>query len=342
MEKEYETKGSDGEEALRTYFREAGYFAVRGVPFQYKTHDVTDVDLWLYIKSTSLSRERTCVDVKRKKNPQAMERVFWTKGLRDVLRLERAIVVTSDNRRAVREFGAINGVTVLLGDFLQRVISGYNRTERITEEEFWGSLKGPCIVNKNILWPRWYRGAKSTLIDGLDFNTCNQFLSDIHLLLQEHIAAGNRPHIIRLLYLVISYFLVSLDFTIRSFGQMELNERKAILIEGLRYGEAGPERAREVIDTALTLIEGSGKADSFTRIDIRKEFQEQLNFLPAEILSDYFSRGESLKALFDLARDFESDAYATNLVQPPECRSEHKAIIGLLCDFCGIDRKKVI
>ncbi len=203
-------------------------------------------------------------------------------------------------------------------------------------------IKGHSVVDRNVFWQRWYRDAKAKLIGGLDFNTCNDFLEGIHLLLKEFLATGNTQPIVRLLYLIISYFLISLDFTSRTFSQLEVGERIVKFTEGLRYGEAGPERAREVIDMALNLLASSGKADLFTKTNIKKEFQEQLDVFPAEILGEHFSKNESLKHLFDLAREFESNAYAPNLVMPSECRSEQKAIIGLLCDFWGMDRKKVI
>ena len=242
-------KGIQAEEALRNYFLGMGYFTVRGVPFNYKSFDVTDVDLWLYMKSTSLARERTCVDVKRKKTPQAMERVFWTKGLREALGIERAIVVTTDNRGETRDFGTANGVTVLHGDFLLRVINGYNSGGRITEEQMFAQLKPPCVADPSIIWARWYRSAKARLIEDLNFNTCNTFLMDTRLLLQEYLAVGKTsPMVIRLLYLLISYFLVSLDYASRSIAHLELNERKASLTDGLRYGEAGRQRTEEVVE----------------------------------------------------------------------------------------------
>ena len=95
-------KGAVAEEALRAYFCSIGYFVVRSVPFVYKNYEITDVDLWLYVKATSLSAERICVDVKRKRTPQAMERVLWTRGLKDLLGVDRAIVVTTDNRPEIR------------------------------------------------------------------------------------------------------------------------------------------------------------------------------------------------------------------------------------------------
>ncbi len=69
-------KGSVAEEALRNYFLSIGYYVARGIKFTFHRFDVTDVDLWLYARNSPLSRERICVDIKNKKTPQALERIF--------------------------------------------------------------------------------------------------------------------------------------------------------------------------------------------------------------------------------------------------------------------------
>ena len=148
-------KGLTAEESLRAYFRSTGYFVVRSIPLVYRNYDVTDVDLWLYVKATPLAAERACVDVKRRKTPQAMERVLWTKGLKEVLSVDRAIVVTSDNRPETREFGAAHGVNILQGDFLQHVVTTFPLGQRLTEEEFFTTLKSPCVVNPDV--EKWLR-----------------------------------------------------------------------------------------------------------------------------------------------------------------------------------------
>ena len=51
------SKGPKMEELLRSYFLKAGYYVVRGVPFVYEGFDVTDIDLWLYSRTSSVSRE---------------------------------------------------------------------------------------------------------------------------------------------------------------------------------------------------------------------------------------------------------------------------------------------
>ena len=73
-------KGYQMEENLRNYFLEMGYFVVRGVKYNFKDTEGTDIDLFLYNRPTILSRERINVDIKNKKTPQAMERIFVAKG----------------------------------------------------------------------------------------------------------------------------------------------------------------------------------------------------------------------------------------------------------------------
>jgi hypothetical protein len=78
-------KGYQLEELLRAYFLRAGFFVVRGVPFQHAGDDLTDIDLWLYERPTGSSRRRQIVDAKSKTKPKAVERLLWTKGLAQLL-----------------------------------------------------------------------------------------------------------------------------------------------------------------------------------------------------------------------------------------------------------------
>jgi hypothetical protein len=344
MKPESGAKGIDAEEGLRNYFLHAGYFVVRGVPFIYRGFDVTDVDIWLYLRSTSLTRERACVDIKRKKTPQAMERVFWSKGLREVLGVERAIVVTNDNRIETRDFGLANGVTVLHGDFVNRILGRSTPTGRLTEEQLLGLLRSsPCVTDPKIIWPRWYRNIKCKLIEALNFDGCNQLLLGIDVALKEHIATGKSAELsVRLTYILISYFLVCLDYASRVISHLEFNERKLQLTDGLRYGEAGSSRTKRTAAMALTLIAEAGNSPLLTYSELERELQKQLAEYPAEILAEYFAKPEILKTLFERARVFEKLAYSATLTFPSECSSEEKAVIGVLADFFKIDRKQII
>lgn len=61
-------KGFKTEEILRIYFLKNGYYVARGIPFNYRGFAITDIDLWLYNRTSSVSREISIVDIKNKKN----------------------------------------------------------------------------------------------------------------------------------------------------------------------------------------------------------------------------------------------------------------------------------
>ena len=54
-------KGYKMEELLRNYFLQAGYYVIRGVPFVYEGFDVTDIDVWLYGRASSVSTGDECI-----------------------------------------------------------------------------------------------------------------------------------------------------------------------------------------------------------------------------------------------------------------------------------------
>jgi hypothetical protein len=106
-------KGEIAEEALAEYFRAAGFFAVRGIPFRHEGADLTDLDVWLYERGAGVSRRRFIVDSKNKKTPKVVERIFWTSGLRDALELDGAFVASTGPREETQKIARRVGVTLI-------------------------------------------------------------------------------------------------------------------------------------------------------------------------------------------------------------------------------------
>ena len=67
-----------------------------------------------------------------------------------------------------------------------------------------------------------------------------------------------------------------------------------------------------------------------------------MNDYPAEVLAEHFSKPDTLKDLFDLAKYFEMIAFKNELPDPRMLTISAKALIGILCDFHSIDRKKFL
>ena len=336
-------KGGAAEEALRAYFRRTGCFVVRGIPLVYKCYDITDVDLWLYVKTSFLFAERACVDIKNKKTPQAMERILWTRGLKEILGIDRAFVVTTDNRPETREFGMVHGVGVFQGDFFQRVKNDFQPSCRLSEDEFLALLKTPCIVNSDIEWRTWFRNMKARLLNGLNFNGCNSFLLGCKLVLDEYLATDkNSEAPVRLLYALIAYLLICLDYTARTFVALDTPERLRVLSDGLRYGEIGRQKTEEVMQMAFQFLMNIEQTTLFSKEILRNEFDKQVTEYHTEVLAEHFVKAEALKSLFRNAYVFEEFAYAQILQRPHELPNEQKAVLGLLCDFLRHDRKMII
>jgi hypothetical protein len=340
------TKGANAEEALRRYFLSLGYFAVRGIAFKYKGFDVTDVDLWLYQRSSLITRDRTNVDIKNKKTPQAIERIFWTRGLQQVLGLERAVVATTDRRKETKSFGLQHGVQVIGGEFLNGLMPLFsNASDRLTEEELMHLLDTRSIIKPELVYRKLYVEHQELLLSNLGFNGCNAYLSALKMLFEDYAAANRLSEAaLRLIYIFTAYFLISLDYATYHLANDEPALRYETMLEGFQYGSSGKDRANEIINVALGLV-ASKTGDDFISnesVALAGKITEQLSRYPVSTLADYFSGKDVSRRLFAAAKSLENYAYSSTVITIGELEVEAKAIIGVLLDFFGVDRKQIL
>lgn len=330
-------KGSAAEEALRNYFLNIGYFVARGCKCTYNRFDVTDVDLWLYARNSPLSRERVNVDIKNKKTPQALERIFWAKGLQTVLRLDSCVVATTDSRPDVRNFGLQHDVKVLDGKFLARLTkSAKSQQDRINEEEFLHEIDDGPLGRLSGNWRGRYELSKSRLLHSLDFDGCNAWLEDISQLLSD-IGSG-RPRW-RLLYVTCAHLLIAVDFILREHVTSEHDQRKAVIDAGIRFGESGQAFTDKVIRMAASLVESVVAQPGLAKT-VGQEMKDQASQVRADILAEFFAKNTS--GFFDIALQLEAAGFATALPMPSMLPTSCQSFIGVLADFCSVDRKLAI
>ncbi|MCJ0974974.1 hypothetical protein MST27_16490 [Pseudomonas sp. PS1] len=335
-------KGPAAEEALRNYFLSIGFYTARGCKFKFNNFDVTDIDLFLYGKSSSLNRERINVDIKNKRTPQALERIFWAKGLQQTLQFEGCIVATNDTRPDVREFGLQNKVSVLDGRFLSRLVkSNRSHLDRINEEELLDELDRASLGKLGGDWRGRYEKAKTRLVTSLNFDGANAWLNDIHYYFAE-IAKGNHsPTAWRITYVSIAQLAICLDFILREHVTAEHDQRYRLLDEGFRYGAAGRSLATKVGKMASSLV-STVVSDPELGRTLEHEILRQAEELKADILAEYFSKAAVQSSLFDLAKFFDVNAYAREVPPASTLPSQALSIIGVLADFFEIDRKQIL
>lgn len=337
-------KGGRTEELLREYFLASGFFAVRDVPVTHAGIDITDIDIWLYLRPSPVGRERVNVDAKYKATPKALERILWAKGLQTILGLERCIIATTDRRPAVKEYGLQHDVLVLDGVFISKLANRKNGLGqgRYSEEAFLdllGSVRDDKLLGN---WKGRLHSARARLLTQLQFDGCNAWLEDVRYFVEQAATSGRREAACRLAYLLVAYLLIGLDFTLRTLAFEEVDVRRKALEEGFRYGSRGRGRTEDALGMAAQLVIAYAPEARAVGSRLRHDLMSELDKMPVSILSEFFSRSENAKELFSLARSLEARAYATTFIPPGALEAQEQAVLGVLLDFLGIDRRSFL
>jgi hypothetical protein len=339
-------KGYQMEELLRRYFIRSGYFTVRGVPFVYEGFDITDIDIWLYDRPSSVSRHRIIVDAKNKSTPKAIERIFWTKGLQHVLGVEQSIVATTDKRSAVSDFGKEQDVLILDGFFLDRLEkspSGEPFEARLTEEQFVDLLGTYHPTKEGGDWKGRYKGAKRPLARDLGYNSINGWLIDAKFFAEQaHLVVTHREVALRLLYMFVSFIAIAVDFVMKDLAFSESSAKLTALNDGLRYGSQGVTGTKELLGLATGLIEQYAPEQRVLGTRIREGVRKELEAIPTKILAEFFAKQSVSHELFNIAKELEAAAYNVAFIAPNILSAATKGILGVLLDFWEMDRKAVL
>lgn len=326
-------KGELMEELVRNYFLNAGYFVVRGARMKFESNDLTDIDLFLYGRSSSILRERINVDIKNKKTPQAFERIVWANGIMKILGFDACIVATTDNRNVVHAFAQKHATTVLDGTFLQKLRVKEAGNERLSEDALMLELihfKSYKNFN-NKTWAQIYDSQKSRLLTELDFSGFHASAHTLNYFIDKTVAdVQKRDVAIRMTYITISHLLIIMDFILKDIAFLELPDKANKLTDGLRFGNLGQDGFDRILKMAIQ-ISGSSSA---------KQVKKSLEDIPVEILRDFFVKNENANNLFSWAKEFESNGYKKALIAPIELDPALRGVLSVFLDYIGLERKK--
>lgn len=341
MSKQLQTnKGHGMEELLRSYFLKSGYYVMRGVPFVYEGFTVTDIDLWLYGRASSVSREIAIVDIKNKKTPQAIERIFWVQGLRQAVKATSSIVATMDRRREVKNFGRDLDVVVLDGAFLTKLAkSDDNPTLRLTEEEFFSSIGDYSLGKLDGDWRGKILFCKSLVASGLSFNSCNAWLPQAKFFVEQAaIKATQRETALRCFYLICSLIALGVDYSLKELSFLDQVQRCAQIRDGFTYGSMGSSGMARVLDVAMGLVEQHAADGTLVARQVRASVERELSSLNTLILGEYFSKADVAKSLFLVARELENLAMSRLFSSHSTASAETRSMLFCLLDYWGMSR----
>lgn len=337
------SKGQQLEEILRIYFLKSGYFVERGIPFKYGDFDVTDIDLWMYNRSSSVSREISIVDIKNKKTPQAIERIFWVKGLQSAVKATNAIVATTEKRPDVKDFGKEMNVFVLNGVFLDKIKKFEQEIEyRITNEDFYSMISGYSLEKLDGDWKGKVLESKALLAKGLNFDNLNRLIEIARFFAQQTITKPSQKNLaLRCFYKLCSYVAINIDYLQRDLSFLEdVDARQKAFVEGFRYGASGERSIKKIVDMSLSFVEQYSENGKVTANQARYNINKQLEDIQTNILAEYFSKHEVLQGMFTTALKFEALSMQKEFSSHTDSTVEVKSFIGALLDYYSIDRVK--
>jgi hypothetical protein len=340
-------KGFDLEEALKAYFWQAGYFAVRGVPFRLDGEDVTDIDLWIYERPAALTRRRLIIDAKNRRSPKVAERIIWASGLRSALGVDGAIVATTDRRPAARGLAKALNVVLLGGDAVAKLThSGQlNKAGQLRSEELDQAVKRIDDSRRSSEWRRNLRDARGSLISGMGVQSANQNLAASGFFAEQSVAAQPRSEAaqiaVRLFYQTSALAAISLDFALADQAFRSQEERRQAIINSVRFGDVEGLSALPTVRAAIGLARKYAENGTAAAKQIEYGFAGDADRIPAEIIADHVSRISASDALFNTAREIERASCSVDLPSFDDMSSEVKSLLGVFLDFNGISREKV-
>lgn len=336
-------KGSDAEEALRRYFLSMGAFVVRGVPVRQGGELISDIDLWVYSRSSAYAREIAIVDIKNKKRSRGFERMLWTKGLQAAVAANQAIVATTDTRDALAPFAKKLDVKLLGGPQLRAIISRFaSDGSRINSEELhqqWRQVR----IDSESLQSRM-EAAYARIADGISFPALNTWVDEsveFFVLAQEREQSRPGP-LTRAAYFCAALSAMAADYLNRDLAFSEAEDRRKNFQQGLLFGASGETMGRDFIGFAESAVTEMLDPSGASAATIRKRLEEKIRSLPVSGLSEFFTRPSIGRELLDGAIALEGAAFASSGTDPRALRSEAKAVIGAILDYGGLSRAAIL
>ncbi|USI27131.1 hypothetical protein ACD631_12165 [Alteromonas macleodii] len=337
------SKGFKTEELMRNYFLKAGFFVVRGINVQVKELDLTDADLWIYERSATFARRRTIIDIKDKKRPQAAERMFFVKGLSEVLGVEGAGIVTTDNNPVLRDLARRNKILWIDGNDVQRIKTNkfIESIDRLSEEEFLESVDELDQVRGGKAYRHGFEKVKTALGDRFGISSANIALDNFGQFARSatktHPNTESAKSLIRLSYYTASIAAISLDFSSADTALRPSDERLKHMSSAIRYGDDQTEINRKMMWLELALNSVDNGSSVFNQVN--RKFRSEAESIPAEDLAQIVVKYSSSDTLFEVARTLEQAAFDRHLASFDHLPIPVKSFLGALLDFSGCSRE---
>lgn len=337
-------KGGAAEEALANYFRQAGFLAIRSIPFQHDGEDLTDIDVWLYERGSGLERRRYIVDAKNKARAKLVERLLWTAGLREALAVDGAFVFSSGLRDASRRLARRLKVTVLDVQALGSAgIDSFVDPARLPREDVVRSIGDIDRQRESKAWRQHMHDMLAALLTSFGGSGANVALRAAGFFASQSLSAAPSSAssilALRLFYLAAACAAAGLDYVAAQSSFQSADRRLQDIEDSIRYGTDHDE-TKNRLDIALELARQYLPNGAALANQMREKIAAASEAVPADMIAEVVAKLVGRGALFEAARALEAAAHANPIPAFGALPTEAKTFVGAVLDFLDIDREQ--
>jgi hypothetical protein len=269
---------------------------------------------------------------------------LWLKGFQEGLRVESAIVATTDKRQSVVRFASSLGIAVLDGEAVQRLVDTQKlaNNSRLSNEEFIALVDDVDASRSSKEWRNKLDAAKSGLASHLGFLSANESLDAARFFLEAALLVSEpgRSTAMRSFLICASYAAVSLDFAMKDLAFHSVGARHEAIVLGLRFGEGTNSSTLDAVRLSLELARQYLDNGSAAARQIETSFFEHAQSIPAEIVAEFVSKVAATDNLFRVARELDERAYGGSGCAYDQLSLDAKSFLGITSDYLKMSRKK--
>jgi hypothetical protein len=335
-------KGGIAEEALAAHFRHAGFFALRGLPFRHDGEDVTDVDVWLYEFGSGEERRRFIVDSKNKVKPKLVERLFWTAGARDALRVDGAYVASSSIRDATRRLARRLNLDVV--DLQLIALEDPALLQRLTREELGKLVADADRTREGKKWRNNINDSMAAVLSSFGGGSANTALRSAGFFAEQAMATSPGCSLqqlaCRLFYLSVAMAAVGYDHVVANAAYQVPDRQREEVEDIVRYGADYVETKRQ-LQVAEQLVRQYLTDGSVLANQLHEKIARENEEFPADVIAEVVMKMSPAGELFTAAKDLEMAAHMRVLPAYASLTPETRSICGAVMDFVRFDRVDV-
>jgi hypothetical protein len=252
---------------------------------------------------------------------------------------DRAIVATTDGGAKIVRFAHHQKVALLTKDFLDRLQSKIETSDRMAVEQFIENIQQYKEHKQDGDWLRRISDAKSAIVSLHGYPAFNRAISSFRFFAER---VQTRPQhseqALRAAYLCAALACIALDAALERGVYEDGTSRYNAILSGVTYGDAGDARVQNSIKTVLSALASGMENGRVVARQAQDALDRMFESVRADIVAEHFAKEHNAGVLFNVAKELDERAHSTDASKVQALSIEAKSVLGVFADFVQANR----